>query len=43
MASITIKPGQELTITWPLLPDDFELPDEPAENTELFLIQSRIY
>jgi Putative restriction endonuclease len=32
------KPISQLKITWPLLPDDFILPDDPVENTEHPLI-----
>lgn len=42
MASITIKPAKELTITWPLLLDDFELSNEPAENIDQPLIAAAL-
>jgi hypothetical protein len=37
--TVTIqKPISQLKITWPLLPDDFILPDDPVENLEHPLI-----
>ena len=34
MSPITQTPLPQLSITWPLLPDDFALPDDPVENTD---------
>ena len=34
MSVIPQTPVSEITITWPQLPDDFVLPDDPVENTE---------
>lgn len=34
MSPITQTPRPQLSITWPLLPDDFTLPDDPVENTD---------
>lgn len=34
MAAIAQPPIQPLLITWPLLPEDFILPDDPVENTD---------
>jgi Putative restriction endonuclease len=38
MTAVTHKPLSGLKITWPLLPDDFILPDDPVENIEHPLI-----
>lgn len=32
MSVATKNPETKLTITWPLLPDDFQLPDDPVED-----------
>ncbi|TAF33056.1 MAG: Uma2 family endonuclease, partial [Oscillatoriales cyanobacterium] len=32
MTVATKNPKTQLTITWPLLPDDFQLPDDPVED-----------
>ncbi|MGE5658407.1 MAG: Uma2 family endonuclease [Actinomycetota bacterium] len=32
MSVATKNPETQLTITWPLLPDDFQLPDDPVED-----------
>ncbi|MBD2002429.1 MULTISPECIES: Uma2 family endonuclease [Cyanophyceae] len=34
MSPITQTPLPQLSITWPLLPEDFTLPDDPVENTD---------
>ncbi|MEG4586003.1 Uma2 family endonuclease [Microcoleus sp. MOSTC5] len=34
MTTIIHKPLSKLTITWPLLPDDFILPDDPVDDTD---------
>ncbi len=38
MTAAIQKPISQLKITWPLLPDDFILPDDPVENIEHPLI-----
>ncbi|MDQ2098192.1 MAG: Uma2 family endonuclease [Tychonema bourrellyi B0820] len=38
MTAVIQKPISQLKITWPLLPDDFILPDDPVENIEHPLI-----
>ncbi|MEZ2237128.1 Uma2 family endonuclease [Microcoleus sp.] len=38
MTAVIHKPISQLKITWPLLPDDFILPDDPVENIEHPLI-----
>ena len=40
MTTIIHKPISQLKITWPLLPDDFILPDDPVENIEHPLISN---
>src|SRR4028119_775241 len=42
MSTVTQKLVQELSITWPLLPDDFILPDDPVENTDQPLIAAAL-
>ena len=32
MSVATKNPATKLTITWPLLPEDFQLPDDPVED-----------
>lgn len=34
MTTTVSTPAQKLAITWPLLPEDFILPDDPVENTD---------
>ncbi|WP_313890691.1 MULTISPECIES: hypothetical protein [Planktothricoides] len=41
MATIA-QPISKLKITWPLLPDDFLLPDDPVENTDQPLIAAAL-
>lgn len=38
MTAVIQKPISQLKITWPLVPDDFILPDDPVENIEHPLI-----
>lgn len=38
MTAVIHKPISPLKITWPLLPDDFILPDNPVDNIEHPLI-----
>ena len=38
MTTIIHKPISQLKITWPLLPDDFILPDDPVDDIEHPLI-----
>ena len=40
MTAVIQKPISQLKITWPLLPDDFILPDDPVENIEHPLISN---
>ena len=40
MTTVIHKPISQLKITWPLLPDDFILPDDPVENIEHPLISN---
>jgi hypothetical protein len=40
MTAVIHKPISQLKITWPLLPDDFILPDDPVENIEHPLISN---
>jgi hypothetical protein len=42
MTSITQTSVQQRVITWPLLPDDFILPDEPVENTDQPLVAAAL-
>lgn len=42
MSAVTQKPVHQLSITWPLLPDDFILPDDPVENTDQPLIAAAL-
>ncbi|MEO6863388.1 MAG: hypothetical protein ABI180_17915 [Microcoleus sp.] len=35
MTAVIHKPISPLKITWPLLPDDFILPDDPVDNRHL--------
>jgi len=34
MSAVIHKPISQLKITWPLLPDDFIVPDDPLENID---------
>ena len=36
MTAVTPKPTKPLNISWPLLPDDFLLPDDPVDNDEQY-------
>ena len=36
MTAVTPKPIQPLNLSWPLLPDDFRLPDDPVDNDEQY-------
>lgn len=41
--SLTIQtPGSQLTISYPVLPDDFVLPDDPVENTDQPLLAAAL-
>ena len=42
MTTVIHKPISQLKITWPLLPDDFILPDDPVENIEHPLISNAL-
>ncbi|OKH30792.1 hypothetical protein NIES2119_30345 [[Phormidium ambiguum] IAM M-71] len=43
MMTTTIPtPAPKLAITWPLLPDDFILPDDPVENTDQPLLAAAL-
>ena len=42
MQTIAQTPVPQLSITWPLLPDDFILPDDPVENTDQPLLAAAL-
>lgn len=42
MTAIAQTPFQQLSITWPLLPEDFILPDDPVENTDQPLLAAAL-
>ena len=42
MPTITQTPVPQLNITWPKLPDDFLLPDDPVENTDQPLLAAAL-
>ncbi len=42
MTIITQESVRELSITWPVLPDDYILPDDPVENTDQPLIAAAL-
>jgi hypothetical protein len=42
MPTITQTPVPQLNITWPKLPDDFPLPDDPVENTDQPLLAAAL-
>ena len=42
MTAVIHKPISQLKISWPLLPDDFILPDDPVDNIEHPLIASAL-
>ena len=42
MPAITQTPVTQLTITWPQLPEDFPLPDDPVENTDQPLLAAAL-
>ncbi|HEY9298659.1 MAG TPA: hypothetical protein VIQ31_20335 [Phormidium sp.] len=42
MATTVQTPVQKLVITWPLLPEDFILPDEPVQNTDQLLLAAAL-
>lgn len=39
---VTPIPALQLSITWPKLPDDFSLPDDPVENTDQPLLAAAL-
>lgn len=42
MTTTIPTPAQQLAITWPLLPEDFILPDDPVENTDQPLLAAAL-
>jgi hypothetical protein len=40
--AITQTPVSQLSITWPKLPEDFPLPDDPVENTDQPLLAAAL-
>ncbi|MBD1922313.1 Uma2 family endonuclease [Microcoleus sp. FACHB-831] len=42
MSAIATTPAPQPTITWPLLPDDFVLPDDPVENEDQPLLAAAL-